>query len=149
MMRTLGFILILFCAGGLAVKLKPLVPTPAPSPVVPAVTIPAELKAGLEKAFADKKSDAAKWSGMFDGLARYVAADGLKSPPLLRTTFDLLALRDSVVAAPIDGVAGGAEIGALISPCLDAIGKSGEPLDEVRRDKVIALFAGIAEVLRQ
>jgi hypothetical protein len=49
-----------------------------------------------------------------------------------------------------DGVAGGADIGALLSPYLDEIGKSGEPLDgDGRRAKVVALFSGCAEVLRQ
>jgi hypothetical protein len=146
-MRTAGIFVIMICAGLLVHRNFP---STQPTPVVPALAIPADLQTELTAAFAGKKADAAVWSGMFDGLARYIEADGKTAKPLIVTTFDLQKLRDGMVAAPLHGVAGGAEIGKLLGPHLEAIGKAGEPLDkDGRREKVVALFAGCSQVLGQ
>ena len=149
-MRKIGIAIIVVCAAVLFQRLVGFqLPSPTPpAPDVPKIVVPQELSTGLRDAFKTEQAAAQVWSGMFDGLGRYIEADGKREKPILQNTFDLLLLRDAAVAAPLGAVSGGPAIGKLIGPYLDQIGKSGEPLDEGgRRAKTVELFLGVAQEL--
>lgn len=116
-------------------------PTPAPGPV-----LPTDLSAAIKNIDLPDR-DRQIWGGMLQGLGRFVDADGRAAKPALVTVFDVAKLRDAAVAAPIEPVAGGDRIGAVLGAELSKIGKDGEPLDATRRKAIADLFVGAGRVL--
>jgi hypothetical protein len=148
MSRKIGIAIIVVCSAVLFQRLVGFQLPGPPSPDAPKVVVPQELSAGLQDAFKTEQAAAQVWSGMFEGLGRYIEADGKREKPILQNTFDLMILRDAAVVAPLGAVPGGTSIGKLIGPYMDQIGKSGEPLDEGgRRAKTVELFLGVSQEL--
>ena len=73
--KSIGLVVIIVSAVMLARNYIPSLPQPSPMPDnTPSVEVPDELREALTASFADKREDAMVWSGMLEGLARYIDA---------------------------------------------------------------------------
>lgn len=142
-----GFLLIAAAVVFLAARYLPAGFSPTPDEVKPVAT---SFDKAFDEGFAGQDVAAVTWSGLFNGLAAFIEADGKTSKPLLETMLDIEQLREAALAAPIKPVYGGPVIAAAIGPKLKELGTSNEKLSEGgRREAVVALFQEAAVALER